>query len=174
MNASYSCSDPAGVATCAGPVANGAALNTATAGSSSFTVNAIDALGNPAVLTHIYSVGGFSFTGFFSPVDNLPMLNTIKAGQAVPVKFSLGGNQGLNIFAPGYPLSGIVPCGSTAPLDAIEETVTAGASTLTYDAGTDRYHYVWKTQKSWQVGTCRQLVLRFIDGTVAYANFKIK
>lgn len=174
VNASYACSDPSGVATCTGPVANGATLNTSTAGSSSFTVNATDSLGNPAVLTHIYAVGGFSFTGFFAPVNNLPTINTVKAGQSIPVKFSLGGYQGMSIFAAGYPLSGIVPCTSTAPLDAIEETVTAGASTLTYDAGSDQYHYVWKTQKSWQVGTCRQLVLRFIDGTVAYANFKMK
>ena len=35
------------------------------------------------------------FTGFFSPVDNLPALNTATAGCAIPVKFRLGGNRGL-------------------------------------------------------------------------------
>ena len=174
VNASYTCTDPSGVATCTGPVADGAAINTATGGTSAFTVNATDSLGNAAVLSHVYSVGGFNFTGFFSPVDNLPTLNSIKAGQAVPVKFSLGGYQGMGIFAPGYPASGVVSCSSTAPIEVVEETVSPGASTLTYDSGTDRYQYVWKTQKSWPAGTCRQLVLKFVDGTTKYANFKLK
>ena len=117
---------------------------------------------------------GFTFTGFFQPVDNLPTLNTLKAGQAVPVKFSLGGNQGLSIFAAGYPKTEVITCGSTALLDGIEETVTAGSSSLSYDAGTDQYNYVWKTDKNWAAGTCRQLVVRFTDGTTQYANFKFK
>ena len=47
----------------------------------------------------------FSFTGFFTPVNNLPVVNQVKAGQAVPLKFSLDGYQGLDIFAAGYPKS---------------------------------------------------------------------
>jgi hypothetical protein len=52
-------------------------------------------------------------------------LNVVKAGSAVPVKFSLGGNQGLNIFASGYPISVPIVCGSNAELDPVEQTVTA-------------------------------------------------
>src|SRR6185436_4110875 len=40
----------------------------------------------------------YSFTGFYQPVDNLPTLNIVNAGKAIPVKFSLGGFQGLDIF----------------------------------------------------------------------------
>ena len=114
----------------------------------------------------------FTFTGFFAPVDNLPTLNTVKAGQAIPVKFSLGGDYGLNIFMPGYPSSSLVACGTTAE-DAIEETSTAGSSSLSYDSGSGRYHYVWKTDKAW-ANTCRTLVLKFTDGTIRKANFKFK
>ena len=32
------------------------------------------------------------FSGFFQPVDNPPVFNKVKAGQAIPVKFSLQGN----------------------------------------------------------------------------------
>src|SRR5258706_2774270 len=42
------------------------------------------------------------FSGFFPPVDNPTAVNVLKAGRAVPVKFSLGGNQGLDIFAPSF------------------------------------------------------------------------
>jgi Neocarzinostatin family/Carboxypeptidase regulatory-like domain len=116
----------------------------------------------------------FDFDGFFSPVDNLPTLNSVKAGQAVPVKFSLGGDQGLDIFAGDYPKSTEIDCSSTAPVDGVEETVTAGGSSLSYDAATDTYTYVWKTSKSWAAGSCRQLVLELSDGSVHRANFKFK
>ena len=115
----------------------------------------------------------FNFTGFFQPVDNLPTLNSVKAGQAIPVKVSLGGDQGLNIFAAGYPKSEPITCGSNVLVDGIEQTVTAGSSSLSYNAGNDQYTYVWKTQKSW-ANTCRQLVLKFIDGTTQRANFQFK
>ena len=113
----------------------------------------------------------FNFSGFLQPVDNLPALNQVKAGQAVPVKFSLGGNQGLNILASGSPSSQAIACDSSASLDAIEQTVTAGSSSLSYDATTNTYTYVWKTDKSW-ANTCRQLKVTLTDGTVHVANFK--
>jgi hypothetical protein len=115
----------------------------------------------------------FPFAGFFRPVDNLPVLNSVKAGQAVPVKFSLGGNRGLAIFATGYPASAQIACDSTAPADAVEETVTAGGSSLSYDPTTDQYTYVWKTAKAW-ANTCRQFILKLTDGTFHRANFVFK
>jgi hypothetical protein len=51
----------------------------------------------------------------------------------------------------------------------VDETVTAGGSSLQWDGS--QYIYVWKTEKSW-AGTCRQFVIRFIDGTSQRANFK--
>jgi len=113
----------------------------------------------------------FNFSGFLQPVDNLPALNQVKAGQGIPVKFSLGGNQGLNILASGSPSSQLIACDSSAPLDAIEQTVTAGSSSLSYDATTNIYTYVWKTDKSW-ANTCRQLKVTLTDGTAHVANFK--
>ncbi len=111
----------------------------------------------------------YPFNGFFQPVDNLPAVNRVKAGSAIPVKFSLGGNQGLDIFRAGSPTSATVSCGANAP-DDIEATVTAGGSSLTYDATANQYVYVWKTDSKW-AGTCRQLVIVFKDGTTQRANF---
>jgi probable HAF family extracellular repeat protein len=113
----------------------------------------------------------YPFAGFFSPVDNLPTLNAAKAGSAIPVKFSLGGNQGLAIFAAGYPKSQKIGCDSSALVDVVEETVTTGSSSLSYAA--DQYHYVWKTEKAW-FGTCRQLIVKLNDASVHVANFKFK
>ena len=115
----------------------------------------------------------YDFTGFFQPVDNLPVVNTVKAGQAIPIKFSLGGDQGLDIFASGYPTSEQIACDSGASLDGIESTVTAGGSSLTYDALTDTYTYVWKTEKAW-ANTCRQFNLGLSDGSSHSAVFQFK
>ena len=126
------------------------------------------------------SVENFGFGGFYSPVDNPDVLNRAKAGSSIPVKFSLGGDMGLDIFATGtdannnaftYPTSSAMRCDSTDPVDAIEETVAAGGGSLSYDPTLDRYTYVWKTQKAW-AGTCRQLVVKLDDGTYHRANFK--
>ncbi len=56
--ASYSCTAPAGatITSCAGPVANGAAIDTTTLGQRSFTVNATDSDGLTATQTVTYTV----------------------------------------------------------------------------------------------------------------------
>ena len=127
------------------------------------------------------AVSSYDFAGFFSPVDNPDVAtNKAKAGSSIPVKFSLGGDMGLGIFATGtdannntftYPTSSAMRCDSTDGLDAIEETVTTGGSSLSYDPSLDRYTYVWKTNRAW-AGTCRQLVVKLDDGTYHWANFK--
>ncbi|MCE7985031.1 MAG: hypothetical protein DYG89_27980 [Caldilinea sp. CFX5] len=144
-------------------------------GTGSFTATcsgAMDNAGNSGSGSATFTVR-YTWTGFFQPVDNLPTVNTVNAGQGIPVKFSLGGDFGLNIFINGYPKVQTVSCGggssgSTSPID---ETVTAGSSTLQYDATTQSYTYVWKTDKAW-AGSCRQLIVKLIDGSEHSALFQ--
>ncbi len=117
----------------------------------------------------------YTWTGFLPPVDNVE-LNVAKAGRAIPLKFSLGGNQGLEpeIFATGYPKSIGIECPEGGDFDSGElPTVTAGNSSLYYDADADQYTYVWKTLKEW-AGTCRKLVILLNDGTLHEADFTFK
>jgi hypothetical protein len=97
----------------------------------------------------------------------------MSAGAAVPVKFSLGGDQGLAVLAAGYPRSHTVSCSTGDPTDVVETTVNAGASSLQYDALSGRYTYVWKTEKAWK-GKCRQLDVTLADTTSHIANFRFK
>jgi hypothetical protein len=113
----------------------------------------------------------WAFTGFLQPVDNVPTVNTLKAGAAVPVKFSLGGNKGLNVFQAGSPSQTGYGCDSS-PTDQVEQTVTAGSSSLTYDAKSGTYTYAWKTEKAW-AGSCRELTLKLRDGTIRKAHFQL-
>lgn len=115
----------------------------------------------------------YTFTGFFDPVRNPPALNAVRAGGAVSVKFSLGGNQGFEIFAFDSPGSQPIDCRSLASPGAFQPAAGPGKSRLSYDAKRDRYTYVWQTDRSW-AGTCRQLVVRFLDGSARRANFKLK
>lgn len=135
---------------------------------------------NPTSLAYKldYTCPTYSFSGFYQPIDNPGsgpdyVFNSLKAGAAVPVKFSLAGDQGLSILAAGYPVSQPVACSSASAFDPVDETITAGNSSLSYDATSDTYTYVWKTDKNW-VGTCRALTVTFIDGMqyLAYFHFK--
>jgi sugar lactone lactonase YvrE len=141
-------------------------------GTTTVNATATDGAGNTSSCSFNVTVR-YNFAGFFQPISNLPVVNTVNAGRAIPVKFSLGGNKGLNIFAPNSPSSGPITCNSSDPATNLQDTVTAGGSSLSYDAASDQYVYVWKTNSSW-AGTCRQLVVRLNDGSIHRANFKFK
>ncbi len=124
--------------------------------------------------------GSYSFGGFIAPVQGPPTLNIAKAGAVIPVKFSLGGDRGLNIFVSGSPSSVPVACNSGAPTGTVNvtepnvtvnEKASAGNRALSYDASADTYTYIWKTDKGWAT-TCRRLRLEFVDGTVVDADFQ--
>jgi hypothetical protein len=150
---------------CTGPAHTYSAV-----GSYTVTIRVTDKDGAIGLNSAVHAVV-FAFSGFFEPVNNLPVVNQTSAGRAIPVKFSLNGNRGLNVFEAGYPKSTQIACDSSASVDGIEETVTAGSSGLTFDPLTGLYIYVWKTDKTW-AGTCRQLVVTLADGTTQRANFQ--
>ena len=118
-------------------------------------------------------VNPYPFTGFFQPIDNNGVFNKAKIGSTIPVRFSLGGDKGLNIFAAGYPqVSKSIACGVNPAVDAIEEYATATNSGLKYDPVANQYIYNWKTDSTIKAGECRQLIVKLADGSVAKtANF---
>jgi alpha-tubulin suppressor-like RCC1 family protein len=152
--------------------ANCGTLTTSSVGAKSVSCSATDTAGNTASANVSYTVI-YDFSGFFQPIDNLPILNSMKAGSAVAVRFSLAGNQGLSVLAAGSPASQQIACGTATTVDDVEQTVSASNSSLSYDATTGQYSYTWKTDKAW-ANTCRQLIVKLADGTNHFANFKFK
>jgi hypothetical protein len=138
-------------------------------GTHTLTATATDNAGRTATATRSYSVI-YDFDGFFRPVDMGDVLNKAKAGSAIPIKFSLNGFQGTNVLS-GSPKFAFSVC-SPGATDTIEETVTAGASSLSYDAVADQYVYVWKTDKAW-AGKCGTLTVTLADGTSHTAKFSL-
>jgi phosphatidylglycerophosphate synthase len=163
--AAYSCTDAtSGIASCAGTVANGAAIDTATVGAKSFAVTATDLAGNTATVTHTYSVN-YVFNGFFTPVLN-GVWNVVNAGRAIPLKWQLTDAAGsfvldLATVQSIYYLQ--VGCSSetiSVPIEGYADD--AGASELRI-VGTD-YQFNWKTQKSF-ANKCFELRLTLNDGS---------
>jgi hypothetical protein len=102
----------------------------------------------------------FPFSGFLAPVaDGEP--NLAKAGQAIPVKFSLGGDRGLEVLVSArFRDEGTV----LNPTGEWVDAAAAGNSGLSYDPSTDTYTYVWKTSKAWAQHT-GQFVMELSDGS---------
>ena len=167
------------------PSSGSIALDTSTVGTHSASApagTASDNVGNasPASAPCSYTVV-FDWTGFFQPIDNNPdqsgnpafatVWNSAKAGQAIPVKFSLHGDQGLSIFQAGYPKSTKIACPGALPVVDAIETYAASTPGLHYDPGADQYNYVWKTSSA-LANTCQRLEVKLVDGTSHYAFFK--
>jgi MBG domain-containing protein/thrombospondin type 3 repeat protein len=110
----------------------------------------------------------YRFAGFFTPVKNPPIMNTVRAGRAIPIKFSLGRYEGLQVMKVPAPVVLNVPC--TLPSeDMADEDMAENSSGLRADGY--KYTYVWKTNASW-VGSCRKFVLTLADGTSHTALFR--
>ncbi|MGM9470818.1 PxKF domain-containing protein [Pseudarthrobacter sp. YS3] len=130
-------------------------------------------MGVPTTVTIPAASTGYNFGGFMAPVDAAPAVNVMTAGRAVPMQFSLGGDAGMDILAAGSPTSIPVTCETGAALAEVETTSTAGSSSLSYDAVSGTYTYVWKTEKAW-AGSCRMFKLTLNDGTSHTALFKYR
>lgn len=120
-------------------------------------------------------------SGFFGSISPGPALNVKKPGSALPMLFSTGGNQGLDILAANNPYSRLVDCSTLQTVDPSSLNITPRPAPfpalsnrkqkVTYDASTDRYTFVWKTLEEWQ-GSCREFVLTRKDGVQHRAYFR--
>ena len=169
----YSCNDAlSGLFSCAGPITNGANIDTASVGSKSFGVTARDVAGNVASLAHTYRVL-YANSGFLQPIDNLPVINNATAGRTVPIKWRLTNASGamitdLSSFA--SLLSAPIAC-DASPTTIVEEELVAPGDTVVRFSG-DHFIFNWQTSRDWT--GCRILQLSLADGSVQYAKFQFR
>jgi microsomal dipeptidase-like Zn-dependent dipeptidase len=159
--------DTSAVATVSGGTSNGVGTYTVSC------AGARDIAGNTGSATASYVVR-YVFAGFFAPVNNQPVVNVLRAGQAAPVKFSLAGDHGLDVLQGGTATSVPIGCSATDVVDPVEVIITlTGGGQLTYDASTGYYQFNWKTEKAW-AGSCRRLLVRLDDGSTHSADFLLR
>ena len=144
------------VTRCEGPVANGVALDTSAVGLHSFTVDAANDRGLSATATSTYRVV-YDFSGFATPVDANGTIADAKAGEPVPLKFSLGGDRGLGLVTG-------VTWQTASCADWTAGVPQAATAQLSYAPSSGRYTDTVSTAKSWK-GSCRILTLELADGT---------
>jgi hypothetical protein len=144
------------VTRCEGTVANGVALDTSAVGLHSFTVDAANDRGLASTSTSTYRVA-YDFSGFDTPVDATGAIADAKAGEPVPLKFSLSGDRGLGVVTS-------VTWRTASCADWTTGPAAAAGGQLSYAPSSTRYTEAVATAKSWK-GSCRILNLEFADGT---------
>jgi hypothetical protein len=138
----------------------------------SVSVTATDNAANSTTVSCEYEVV-YQFSGFAAPIDNLPKVNSAKAGQAIPVKWRITDANGVGISDPSSfvqlkSAGGACGGGSVGEIEAY----APGSSGLLY-LGDGSWQFNWKTDKQWK-GHCRTLTLVLADGTTHTAQFQFK
>lgn len=179
--ASYWFGDPVPTASCSatdvtsgvgGCAVTGASTSV---GSHTLTASATDHAGNTGTATRSYTVRSWRLEGFYRPVVlGAGVVNTVKAGSTVPLKF--------NVFRDTVPMtSGIgavfsarkVACDTGDLQDPLEEFATTGGTELRYDVAGGQWVQNWATPGSGR-GSCYRVSLTTADGSITSADFRLK
>jgi hypothetical protein len=136
---------------------------------------------NLAFVKGTLTIGTWTLTGFYQPVDMpnpVMVLNTIKGGQTVPLKF--------NIYA-GAPgptterksVSDVLNfqfaefnCAGVSAYDSPIDVTTTGGTSLRYDGTAGQFIQNWQTPKP--PNKCYQVRMTALDGSHLDAFFKTK
>jgi hypothetical protein len=155
-----------------GPVESGVtvAADTGSVGAKAALLSGQDTAGNETSVSCGYTVT-YVFGGFGPPVDAGGVMNVVKAGKAIPLKWRITDASG----APVTNLTGAtisvqsLSCSLGATTDLVEET-TAGGSGL-QNLGDGNYQLNWKSPSSY-ARSCKTLRLDLGEGIVHTALFQ--
>ena len=123
--------------------------------------------------TGTIAITPWRLSGFYQPVDVGGILNTVKGGSTVPLKFEVfqGTTELTDVAVVKSMLTYLVTCDTTAVQEEIE-TVATGGTVLRYDATAGQFIHNWQTPKS--PGKCYITVVTTQDGSSLQAKFKLK
>ncbi len=144
-------------------------------GSHTVTATAKDMAGNTTTsATVTYNVRAWTLNGFYQPTDMNGVLNTVKAGATVPLKFEVfaGTTELTDVSAIKSFTTKTVTCGSLVGLTDDIEVTTTGGTVLRYDATGGQFIQNWQTPKA--IGVCYVVTMTTQDGSILTANFRTK
>jgi hypothetical protein len=140
-------------------------------GTTTVNCSATDGHGNTATGSFTVTVN-YRLGGFYQPVDMGAVVNTVKNGSTVPLKWEMfAGYTELTDVALVSTLSKQITCGTVLPTDDIEVLATGGTS-LRYDTTAGQFIFNWQTPK--RAGTCWSVTMTAADGSTLVALFKLK
>jgi hypothetical protein len=140
-------------------------------GTHTVTATAKDNAGNSTTVSRTYTVLAWDAKGFYQPVDMNGVLNKVKGGSTVPLKFELfaGSTEITDTAAISTFKYSPITCSATAPVDTIE-LLSSGGTTLRYDATGGQFIQNWKVPTT--LG-CYSVTLTANDGTALNARFQV-
>jgi hypothetical protein len=148
------------------------------AGTYSYTVT--DANGCTATTTGTVAAPNiWTISGFYQPVDMVPtgVVNTVKGGSTVPLKFNIYGCDGVEKTSVADVQGGSVQvfqngssCGGTE--QPLEEVTNSGATNLRYDTTGHQFIQNWQTPRG--ANKCYRVRMTTTDGEYIEALFKTK
>ena len=137
------------------------------------TASATDKADNANSDSHAYSVTAWTLKGFYSPVDMNHVVNVVKGGSTVPLKFEVfaGPTELTSTSSIKSFTTAKIACDGTAPQDEIEVTSTGG-TTLRYDGTGGQFIQNWQTPKA--AGSCYRVTMATQDDSTLVAYFQLK
>lgn len=144
-------------------------------GNHTLTATARDQAGNSETQTLAYSVKAWRLSGFYQPVDMSGVVNTVKNGSTVPLKFEVFKASGAELTSTSI-VNGLKPtvasCSTGATIDDIEQLATGGTS-LRYDATAGQFIFNWQTPR--KPGSCYNVSVTTQDGSsTPIAKFQLR
>jgi len=117
------------------------------------------------------TLASWSVPGFSAPVDNQPVLNSTKAGRAVPLKWHVtnAANAPVTTLTTATVTVQNLSCGLAVTTDELEETFAGGSGLQ--NLGNGDYQLNWKTPSTY-AGSCKTMVLDLGGGVTARADFR--
>lgn len=142
---------------------------TTTLGYHTLTCSAKDNAGNTASANVQYLVT-YKFSGFFAPVDNPPVLNTVNSGQAIPLKWRITDANDVPVLtlASAGVTAVTINCDLATTADQLEEYATGASGLL--NLGDGYYQFNWATPKSYR-NSCKEMRLNLSEGSTTSPVF---
>ncbi len=120
-----------------------------------------------------FRVVSYTTEGFFAPVDGNNVVNTIKGGASVPLKFRV--NNGDTVVSDTAIVKSFTQqeytCGTDTTFDAVE-IVSTGGTALRYDATVQQFIQNWKTPRT--KNKCYKVTVTLTDDQTITALFRTK
>ncbi|HEV8488723.1 MAG TPA: PxKF domain-containing protein [Candidatus Limnocylindrales bacterium] len=142
-------------------------------GTHTLIATASDNAGRTATATATYTVLPWTLSGFYSPVDIGGILNVVRGGATVPLKFEVfaGPTEMTSVSSIASFTTAAIDCGIQTGADEIEIASTGGTS-LRYDTTAGQFIQNWQTPKT--PGLCYRATMTTLDGSSLTAYFRTR
>ncbi|MGI8657773.1 MAG: PxKF domain-containing protein [Candidatus Limnocylindria bacterium] len=144
-------------------------------GNHTLTATATDTAGRTAQATRSYSVLAWTLSGFYRPVDMAGVVNMVKGGSTVPLKFEIfvGATELTSTASIASFKVATIGCTALDDLSTDEiENYSTGGTSLRYDSVDGQFIQNWQTPKG--AGKCYRVTMTAQDGSAITALFKTK